>query len=361
MDFFNDILVGQCVVLALLLFATLRPKLKKTQNSETFSVFSVIAVFLSSLCILIYGLSIMWLVLLLLSLLVFITNIASLYRLTNSLYTVRSSLLFCFFSYLEAFLSVICLVACFFFQPAIYNSSIQEKTLYTGSFSRGFTEKVELLSKTNLIVTEYSEPESIQNTNNIAVVYISTIGTTSEDSALRLSTIAEMGVNVFTGDFYAQDALKTGTEIDLPRNANPILTPYTLHFMSKPDLHQKDAFLEQKALELEVLLSLAGQKYSSVLIFAEGDIREVALEARRKYPNFVAGIFSSTEDDVLEFYYGKGIADFALMNPLDALLSKFDTFDEYTTFRSFAKTEKPHLRIARLIVGRIKELSAEVL
>ncbi len=362
MEFFNDMLISQLLVLALLLITTLRPLVKKTLYTDSIAILSFVAVVLSALLFFIFGFSIIALIVFCISLLVFISNIASLYRLFNSLYSARYSTLFCFFSYAEAFFVLVIGILCILFRPVDSNTNLLQRNLYTGSFSRGFVQKESFFDKTNLVITEYKglQTNSFENVpQSFAVIYLNPIGTTSFDSQVRLSEIANMGLNVFCGDFYAPDAPKTGLRIDDTINKNPVLTPFTLHFMGELTDSQKNAFLKQKELELETLLSLAGQTYTSVIIFAEGDTAEIAQAAQQKYPNFVAGVFSQTKDTIIESYYGKGFCDFAFTNPFDAYLSKFDNWEDFNTFRNFAKSEKPQLRLARLLINETEKIFKE--
>ncbi len=365
MNFFSNALVGQLVVLASLLMVTLRPILKKSRNMETMAFISAIAFICTILLILIFGISLLLLLNLGLSLIVLISNIASMYRLTQGLYSDSHSSLFSVVSYIEAFLIVLFIVLIVVFRPMSYNADVQNKELFTGSFSRGFTEKTGLLERTNLIVTEYSlsnianpEDDNLAE-EGLVVVYVSPVGVTSLDAALRLTTAAEMGLTLLTGDFFASDAPKTNTQIDSPLNNNPILAPYTLHFLPKLNEQQKNVFLEKKELELEALLSIAGQKFSSAVIVAEGDLTPIALEMKKKYPNFVIDVFSVTKDANVNTYYDQGLADLVLLNPFDARFSKFESAREYNEFNEYAKTEKPHLRFARLLTEKVSNLLQE--
>ncbi len=366
MNFFSDELIAQLVVLSFLLLVTLRPLLKKTQYTESLSVLSIIALFLAFLLIIVFGLSLLLIILFSLSFIVLITNIASMYRLANALYTVRNTALFRVVSFAEAFLVVLCVIGCFYFKPLPYDTSLQNKYLYSGSFSRGFTEKEEIFTKTSLVVSEYKHSEANlsfedqkENESNIALVYLPSIGNTSDDAALFLSACAEMGVSVFTGDFFALDAINTETASSRNRNNNPILKPYALHFMSDIDGRQSEKFLAQKELELEALLTLAGQKYEKVIIFTEGLTASLATDAQKKYPNFIRDVIVSVKDNTAAKYYNAGIADYALLDPFDAYASRFKTWKEYTAFRHIGLTEKPHLRLAREIVSRIEEGETE--
>ncbi len=357
MQFFSNSLVGQVVVLALLLCVTLRPLLKKSRNLEAAAFLAVISFCLNILLILIFGLNVLLIISQCLTLFVLVTNIASIYRLSQGLYSDRHNTLFCVISYVEAVCVLVIIIFFLIYKPVSFNTEIQKKELYTGSFSRGFVEKDNILDRTNLIITEFSLAN--MEAADTAVVYLSPIGVVSSDSALRLNTVAELGVPVLAGDFYAPDAPKTNTALDLKINVNPVITPYVLHFLPELRDNQKEGFLNNKELELEALLRIAGQKYSSVLILAEGENRQIALKIQQKYPDFVQDIFSSTDDSRLNDYYGKNIADLALLNPLDAYLAKFDTAEEYREHRLYASNEKPHLRFARQLVSRVEEIIQE--
>ncbi len=366
MVLFSNAFIGQLIVLVFLLFVTLRPLLKKSRNLESLSVFAAIAVCLNILLIFIFGLSFLLIISFCLSLIVLIANIASIYRLVQNLYSDRHSTLFTVVSYIEAALVVVCIGLLFFFMPVTYNTDFQEKELYTGSFARGFSQKTSFVDKTNLIITEYSATHlNIYSSSipvlspEIAVVYISPYGTTSQDAALRLTNAAEMGLNIIAGDFFVLDAPKTGTSLDSSININPVLKPFALHFLPQLQASQKQAFLDQKKLELETLLTIAGQKYSSVIILAEGDNKVIALEAKKNYPNFVLDVFSTTNDAELNAYYAKNIADIVLLNPFDALLSQFSSIRDYNEVFSYANTEKPALRFARYLADHLESFTTE--
>ncbi len=366
MSFDNDILIGQLVVLFFLLLATLRPIFKKTKSTDTIAIVTIVAFFVNVLLILTFGLSVLFIIIFCLTVLVFITNIASLYRLKHSLFLDRYSFKFTFFSYLEAFLVLITLGLCLFFQPVPVDQSVQTKEIYTGSFSHGFKTKSVFFEKTALITTEYKEPviltdneTTYKEPSKTAFLYLSSISSSSSDSALRLTTMAQMGLTVFTGDFYASDAMKTNTVLDSPFVNTPVFKLFALHFQSPLSTEQEEILLKQKELELEELLFIAGQKYSSVVILAENDVKNIAKRAQIKYPAFILDVINDAPDKIASEYYNTGLGDFALLNPLDAYLSQFGSWSDYENLKTIGKTENPHQRASRGYVKALESLTKE--
>ncbi len=348
----NDVLLGQLVVFSFLLIASIRPILKKTQYTDSLSFFPVIALFVNILLIFSYGLSIIFIVSLCVSILSVIINASSLYRFLHSLYSDRDSAAFKLSSYLTGLVVIICMILVVIFKPIPINTDEQNNTLYTGSFSRGFTEKKNITDKTTLIITEYIPLEKSLN-NEVVVVYLPQRGTTAQDSALRLSLSASLGVGVITGDFFASG------DGSFTLNKNPVISPFNQHFTASLSPQQEESLLLQKEQELEHLLLLAGQKFSSVIIVAEGENKGIALSALKKYPAFVKDVFFPENEKILEDYYGKQIADLAFINPLDCYLSKFDSWEDYSAFRSYGKEELPHLRFARMLAQKVENISEE--
>ncbi len=267
-------------------------------------------------------------------------------------------------SYIEAACVLICFILCIIFQPAYINKTVYTQESYFGSFSRGFSKNDNIFESTNLILTEYSietatqfsyeSPEVVYK--DPAVIFLSDIGTMSADSALKLSSIAEQGVTVLTGDFFTPDAPKTGTNSDFPINTKPVFRNFSLRHISIEDKKNNQGFFKQKELELATLLSFATQKYSSVLIVAEGESRQIALEARKNYPDFVLGVFSTTGEKDVDSYYSFGFGDVVVLNPFDSYFILFENASEYREQRNFALKENPELTFSQAVLQRIKAL-----
>lgn len=365
MLFISDVLIGELVVLLLLLMVTLRPLFKKNKYADSFAVLVVLAFFVAMLQLFIFGASVFLVLIVSISLLVLLTNVRALQRFAKGLYVDRYSIPFHIASYIEAICIVLCIALCVLFQPEPINKNLRDTQVYFGSFSRGFTEKKDLFKPVNLILTEYSIEGTEVNSERSefeppVVVFLNDIGTTVDDSALRLSLAAERGMNIIVGDFYTDDMPKKGINLDSSFFSSHLMKSMTLHFLPPIDTVAEEAFLKQKELELDELLILARKRASSVVIVAEGLAKQAALNAQRKYPDFVVSVFDATEDMELKEYYGRGIADLTFTSPIDALFSSFEGFSgymEYKEFREFAQRENPALRFAELLSEHVQDMT----
>lgn len=363
----SDVLIGELALLMLLLMVTLRPLFKNKKYIDSFAVIAAVAFCLAMLQLFVFGANILLLIITAISLMVLLTNVRALQRFASNLYIDRYSIHFCIASYLEALCILLCIFLCILFSPDPINKDFRDTQVYFGSFTRGFTEKTELFRPVNLILTEYTIEKSSTNVTSESskseqplVVFLNDVGTSVEASAIRLSLAAEIGVNSIVGDFYTDDMPKTGTALDSAFFSSHLMKSITLQFLPPLDAVAEKAFLQQKELELEALLILARERSTSVVIVAEGLVKQVALNAQRKYPDFVVSVFDATESEMLKEYYGRSIADLAFTSPFDALFSSFGGFSgykDYKEFREFAQTEKPALRFAELLLQNVQNVN----
>lgn len=367
MLFISDMLIGELTLLFLLLMVTLRPLFKKKKYLDSFALVAVFAFCLAILQLFVFAANILLLIITALSLFVLLTNIRALQRFASGLYTDQYSTPFRVASYLEGVCIVLCIVLCILFQPEAVDKNIRDKEVYVGSFARGFSKKTEIFQPVNLILTKYGK----KNTREVfsvvdsefelpLVVFLNDGGTSVEDSSIRLSLAAKMGLSIIAGDFYAKDSPKTGTNLDSTFFSSYMMKSFTLHFLPPIDAVAEKGFLKQKELELDELLLIAREKSSSVVIVAEGLAKKVALNAQLKYPDFVVSVFDATEEKALKAYYEKGIADLAFTSPFDALYSSFGGFCGYMgykNFREFAQNEKYALRFAALLLKHVQDVN----
>lgn len=362
MRFIPNVLIGELLILILLIVVVFRPLFKKKRLPDSFAVVSLLAFCLSVLFLFVFEATLLLLIIAGLSFIVFLTNGRALQRFFNGLYVDRYSISFTIVSYIQGVLIVIFIILCIIFQPVLVDESFYTTELYTGSFLRGFTKKIDVSRPVNLVLSEYSAKvdmsdttdSSLRQADEILVVFLSDVGTMVQDSDLRLMRAAEMGLDIISGDFYAGDMPKTGTDLDSGFFSSQLMKSLTLHFLPPLDAATQEVFLQIKEKELEALLFLAGQRSNFVVVVAEGLAREAALNMQYKYPDFIVSVFDGSENNT---YYKRGIADLAFTSPFDALFSSFDGFSgygEYKEFREFAKKEEPARKFAELLFEHVQ-------
>ncbi len=330
---FNDVFVGHLVILCLIVFITLRPVVKKQIKINSTSLFAPVAFSLILLHIFVFGLQILSIVILILVILSFCMNGPSLYRLSQQLYSHRYSNVFIVSSLFLAFLCILCVVFSIIFMPLPFNKENQIKTQYTGSLAQGFVQKSNLFDISSLVVTEW-KPTTVED--DIAIVYLSPVGTTTYDSSLRLGAIAERGIPVISGDFYSNRV--TGSfdrKLLIAKNG------------------VDSSLLTMKEYELESLLEIAEKQYSSVIIITDVQLQSIA-EKIAETNKFVVDVVTYEENELLKKYYGKNKADLFAMLPLESLLLYSSNWDEYLEFRNIAVKENPHEVFADVVLKIIK-------
>ncbi|MFI3257712.1 MAG: hypothetical protein R3Y36_05380 [Spirochaetales bacterium] len=359
MVFVSDTLIAQLLVLCLLLPVTLRPLSKNVKYLDAPAFFAPVALFLAVLQLFIFGIHILSLLITILALSVTITNRKSLHRFVHKLFVDRYTLGFCVISYIQGLVAIAVIVLCIIFQPLPIQNNAAVATVYSGSFASGFEKKTNPLTLSDLIIYEYL-PTPQENSFvllNPLVIFLNDIGTQAADSALRLNIAAQAGIHILTADFFADDAVQTDTYLDSGFLSNPVAKSLAVQINPAINASTQNALLRQKELELETLLALAKKSASSVFIVAEGTAKQAALNLLHSHLDFIAGIFDPTEDEILNAYYGRGIADRAFTQPFDAFIFSFKGFSGYKDFknhRTFAKNQDVTAHFAELLAEKIQ-------
>ena len=332
---FNDVFVGHLVILCLIVFITLRPVLKKQIKINSTSLFAPIAFCLILLHIFVFGLQFLSIVILILAFISLCMNGPSVYRLSQQLYSHRYSNGFVVASCLLSFLCIFCVVFSIIFMTLSFYKENQIKTQYTGSFAQGFVKKTNFFDIASLVVTEWNT-STIEN--DIAIVFLSSVGTTSYDSSLRLGGIAERGLPVISGDFYSNRVTGSFDEkISIAKNG------------------VDSSLIIKKEYELEALLEIAKEQYSSVIIITDSQLQSVAKKIA-KVNSFVVDVVSYEENELLKKYYGKNQADLVAMLPLESLLLYASSWNEYLELRNIAVNKNPHEIFADIVLEKVKEV-----
>lgn len=388
----SDEFLGQAAVLLLLLPVLFRPFFKKHAYADSTVTLSPLSVVLALLLIAVYGLSYALAAITVIALSVLLINIRALQRFNSRLYVDRYSMAFRIAAVIESIVVLFALAALFVLRPEPAPTEPQ-RTLYTGSFSRGFVPKREFFRRTSLITSLY-EPRgnNAADGNNTAAgtagsapkkkriaVFVPDIKNVSGDSALRLSAASMQGITVFTGDFYEPSLLKnTPNKMLFNRFHTKAFSLHRLYRNPKLFGAVKADLLVQKKAETEALLIKAGEYADSVVLVTEGDSLLCAKELYAKYPSFVRGIFDSStlqgignapsgsrldtfnsgislsaELQKAADYYSAQRADLLFVNPSDSLALFYTDFKNIGGFFAARRAEKTNQSPARF-AGALK-------
>ncbi|MGI5077009.1 hypothetical protein [Treponema maltophilum] len=394
----SDEFLGQAAVLLLLLPVLFRPFFKKHAYADSTVTLSPLSVVLALLLIAVYGLSYARAAITVIALSVLLINIRALQRFNSRLYVDRYSMAFRIAAVIESIVVLFALAALFVLRPEPAPTEPQ-RTLYTGSFSRGFVPKREFFRRTSLITSVY-EPRSnnAADGNNTAAgtagsapkkkriaVFVPDIKNVSGDSALRLSAASMQGITVFTGDFYEPSLLKnTPNKMLFNRFHTKAFSLHRLYRNPKLFGAVKADLLVQKKAETEALLIKAGEYADSVILVTEGDSLLCAKELYAKYPSFVRGIFDSStlqgignapsgsrldtfnsgislsaELQKAAYYYSAQRADLLFVNPSDSLALFYTDFKNIGGFfaaRRAEKTNQSPVRFAGALKSYMEKL-----
>ena len=360
---------GQILTLTLLLPVLFRPLFKKHTYADSVVMLSPLSMLLSVLLVFVYGLSWSLIVTALLSLSVLLTNVRALQRFAARLYVDYYSLTFRIAAFLESVFVIAALCALFVFHPL--TGMLAEKKLYTGSFTRGFTEKRELFRPVNLITYSYGfenadsarsgKTEAHKAASDAAlplILFLPDIYTTAEDSALRLGAAAQQGFCVLSGDFYAPDVLQSGFSASFfNRRSTQAFVRHRLLYRQPPQTDVKSALIEQRKKELEALLVIAGTRFSSVVIVTEGEALVPARELSEKYAGFVRGVFDAAS--VPGTVYAKKTADLCLLGPPDAFFIFHNLYgtslEAFFELQRAEKKNKSYKTFASALVSYVEE------
>ena len=394
----SDEFLGQEAVLLLLLPVLFRPFFKKHAYADSTVTLSPLSVALALLLIAVYGLSYALAAITLIALSVLLINLRALQRFNSRLYVDRYSTAFRIAAVIESIVVLFALAALFVLRPEPAPTEPQ-RTLYTGSFTRGFVPKREFFRRTSLITSLYEvRGNNAADGNNTAAgtagsapkkkriaVFVPDIKNVSGDSALRLSAASIQGITVFTGDFYEPSLLKnTPNEMLFNHFHTKAFSLHRLYRNAQLFGAVKADLLVQKKAETEALLVKAGEYADSVVLVTEGDSLLCAKELYAKYPSFVRGIFDSSTLQGLVFapsgsrndafnsgiplsadiqkaadYYSAQRADLLFINPSDSLAlfyADLKNIGGFFTARRAEKTNQSPVRFAGALKSYMEKL-----
>ena len=394
----SDEFLGQEAVLLLLLPVLFRPFFKKHAYADSTVTLSPLSVALALLLIAVYGLSYALAAITVIALSVLLINLRALQRFNSRLYVDRYSTAFRIAAVIESIVVLFALAALFVLRPEPAPTEPQ-RTLYTGSFTRGFVPKREFFRRTSLITSLYEvRGNNAADGNTTAAgtagsapkkkriaVFVPDIKNVSGDSALRLSAASMQGITVFTGDFYEPSLLKnTPNEMLFNHFHTKAFSLHRLYRNAQLFGAVKADLLVQKKAETEALLVKAGEYADSVVLVTEGDSLLCAKELYAKYPSFVRGIFDSStlqglgnapsairpdafnsgiplsaELQKAADYYSAQRADLLFVNPSDSLAlfyADLKNIGGFFTARRGEKTNQSPVRFAGALKSYMEKL-----
>lgn len=199
---------GELLVIILLLVVNGRILFIKNVKKDSLVMLSPLGFFLAIIQILNWGLDLVTLLTLVLSILVLLSNFHALFRYSEKLYIDHYSILMKFWSVLTILLSLLLLTGTIYFKPVEYDSKklgISENVIrYEGSFRSGF-EEASNIKAANLFLSEF-KPEG--NQNPLAKQVILFIPDKRGDTYYYkpyLQYLAREGFIVLSADFFCND------------------------------------------------------------------------------------------------------------------------------------------------------------
>lgn len=266
-------IIGELLIFFLLFMTNGRVLFVKHEKRDALVMLSPVSVALTLLQILAWGLDLINLYCLLLSVLILLTNFHALFRYSESLYVDHYSILMMFWAIFTTLLIIAGVVLCVFAYPITYNNSklgiTENKILYEGSIRSGFGEK-RVFGKTNGILTEFAPIESdeteeteqlsVENVNLPIILFVPDKRGDTEGYKNYLQLLASKGYKVCSGDFFTDDIHYLGK-----KGESRIYRRFALRYQSVQDPQAFELnytqFNYNISQEIKAFMELAKSKY----------------------------------------------------------------------------------------------------
>ena len=254
---------GELLVIILLLVANGRILFIKNAKKDSLVMLSPFAFLLSIIQILNWGVDIVTLLTLVLSILVLLSNFHALFRYSERLYIDHYSILMKFWSVLTILLSLVLLAGTIYFRPVEYDSQklgITENVIrYEGSFRSGF-EEASNIKIANLFLSEF-KPEGNENRSPKQVILF--IPDKRGDTYYYkpyLQHLAREGFVVLSADFFCSDCRWRHSIGDLKICRR---TAMVIDYLIKPQrfMMQKEFYTYNILQELGAMNKLIAERY----------------------------------------------------------------------------------------------------
>ena len=348
------------LIIFVLFFVTLRifvPKLyTRYQKYDSLAVLPIIILAISFLLLNAFGLTHSILIAIILSIIVFFSNLRNFYNLCIGLNKDSYGPGFIAISILQNITLVAFLLLLLIFFPPLLKTEKPNSMIFYGSHKAGFFEKTSILEKTTAkldiyeavfeefeeeTITEESEisteetnsDEIIQETQEKEeqifekekpspknVIYLSDVFVSTQDAQGTLSYLADKGYNVFAFSFF--DKLNYFDNYKDSHSLSPFFMRYAYKNQDENLSKKKEMLIHKKITEYTSILTMMenfGQL--PVYILAEGNCIPAAEEIQQKYPQAVLGIYKINVDDKIEGYID-GFANIQQTKPLESAIIK---------------------------------------
>lgn len=291
-------ILGQLLIFALLIGVELRVFFVKQAKKDSLVFISPLALVLSILLIISWGLNYVSLYVLIISVIVLFLNIYSLFKyaaklLTDSYSSMAKSA--------AIFITILCLAGMIFtlcFVPVKIKKEkklavTETKEYYEGSFRTEFTP-IKAGSPTNAVVYKYSPESESEKIHNV-ILLISDKRADSQSYTPYMKFLAKEGYTVCSVDFYTSDM----TWIDSSRDHKPLRKFFMVEkALSEPSYFEetnvKNTYKYNLKKECDYAIKLLDTKFgSNCKYFLIGDVmsQEAVEEYAAYYTDKVSGFF----------------------------------------------------------------------
>ena len=347
------------LIIFVLFFVTLRifvPKLyTRYQKYDSLAVLPIIILVISFLLLNAFGLTHSILIAIILSIIVFFSNLRNFYNLCIGLNKDSYGPGFIAISILQNITLVAFLLLLLIFFPPLLKTEKPNSMIFYGSHKAGFFEKTSILEKTTakldiyaavfeeeekteteeseILIEETNSDEIIQETQEKEeqifekekpspknVIYLSDVFVSTQDAQGTLSYLADKGYNVFAFSFF--DKLNYFDNYKDSHSLSPFFMRYAYKNQDENLSKKKEMLIHKKITEYTSVLTLMENfEQLPVYILAEGNCIPAAEEIQQKYPQAVLGIYKINVDDPIEGYID-GFANLQQTKPLESAIIK---------------------------------------
>ena len=346
------------LIIFVLFFVTLRifvPKLyTRYQKYDSLAVLPIIILAISFLLLNAFELTHSILIAIILSVIVFFSNLRNFYNLCIGLNKDSYGPGFIAISILQNITLVAFLLLLLIFFPPLLKTEKPNSMIFYGSHKAGFFEKTSIFEKTTakldiyeavfeeeekteteeseILIGETNSDEIIQETQKEEqivekekpspknVIYLSDVFVSIQDAQGTLSYLADKGYNVFAFSFF--DKLNYFDNYKDSHSLSPFFMRYAYKNQDENLSKKKEMLIHKKITEYTSVLTLMENfEQLPVYILAEGNCIPAAEEIQQKYPQAVLGIYKINVDDKIEGYID-GFANIQQTKPLESAIIK---------------------------------------
>ena len=254
---------GELLVIIILLVANGRILFIKNAKKDSLVMLSPLGFFLAIIQILNWGLDLVTLLTLVLSILVLLSNFHALFRYSERLYIDHYSILMKFWSVLTILLSLLLLAGTIYFKPVEYDSKklgISENLIrYEGSFRSGF-EEASNIKAANLFLSEFKPAGNQNRLEKQVILFIPDKRGDTYYYKPYLQHLAREGFVVLSADFFCSDCRWHHSigDLKIVRRAAMVID-----YLLKPQrfMMQKEFYTYNILQELAAMNKLIAQRY----------------------------------------------------------------------------------------------------